>query len=177
MEKKIIVKDGQFVYYDKVGNELHDGDYVLYDDGRIKQLCLTESGQLGVDAANPVLIKNGRAVAFEYGAYPLEEQEMELITKVQGVNKAIEVIKQMIEPTQDMDGVIFSIQVCFINDDEQEDETSFDIKCVNNDWRTELLECWICFAAENNFNVSGIYDCWACPLDDEEIALFGIDIE
>lgn len=177
MKKKIIVKDGQFVYYDKVGNELHDGDYVLYDDGRIKQLCSTESGQLGVDATNPAWIRTGRAVAFEHGAYPLEQQEMELITKVQGVNKAIEVIKQMCEPTQDMDGVIFSAQVCFINDNEQEDETSFDIKCVNNDWRTELLELWICFAEENNFDVSGIYDCWACPLDDKEIALLGIDIE
>lgn len=86
MKKKIIVKDGQFVYYDKVGNELHDGDYVLYDDGRIKQLFLTESGQLGIDATNPAWIKNGRAVAFEYGVYPLEEQEMETLTKIQGVN-------------------------------------------------------------------------------------------
>ena len=177
MEKKIIVKDGQFVYYDKSGNELHDGDYVLYDDGRIKQLCLTESGQLGVDATNPAWIKNGRAVAFECGAYPLEEQEMELITKVHGVNKAIEVIKQMCEPAQDMDGVIFSVQVCFINDDGQEDETSFDIKCINNDWRTELLELWICFAEENNFEISEIYDCWAYPLDDKEIDLLGYDVK
>lgn len=177
MKKKIIVKDGQFVYYDKVGNELHDGDYVLYDDGRIKQLCLTESGQLGVDATNPAWVRTGRAVQFEYGAYPLEEQEMETLTKIQGIDKAIEVIKQMIEPTQCMDGVIFSVQVCFINDDGQEDETSFDIKCINNDWRSELLELWIWFAEENNFDVSGIYDCWAYPLDDKEIDLLGYDVE
>ena len=96
MKMKIIVKDGQFVYYDKVGNELHDGDYVRYDDGRVKQVCLTDSGELGIDATNPAWIRTGRAVAFEYGAYPLEEQEMELITKVHGVNKAIEVNKKCV---------------------------------------------------------------------------------
>lgn len=166
MKKKIIVKDGQFVYYDKVGNELHDGDYVLYDDGRIKQLCLTESGQLGVDATHPMWVRTGRAVAFEYGAYPLEEQEMETLTKIQGVDKAKEVIMQMCEPTEWCDDVVFSLQINFINDEQIYDETSFDIECVNNDWRSELLECWLCFATENNVPADSIYDAWSCPLDD-----------
>ena len=85
-EKKMLatitVRNGKFVYYDKKGNELHDGDTVKYDDGKIEKLYLTESGQLGVDATNKAWIQSGRAVPCEYGVYPLEEQEMILLTKV-----------------------------------------------------------------------------------------------
>lgn len=78
----IEIRNGEFVYFDKEGNELHDGDYIKWNDGKIQQVCLTDSGELGVDATNPLWIETGRAVPFEYGAYPLEPQEMEMIVKV-----------------------------------------------------------------------------------------------
>lgn len=79
----IETRNGKFVYFDKEGNELHDGDYVKWNDGKIKQIRLTESGELGIDATNPLWIETGRAVPFEYGAYPLDTQDMTMIVKVE----------------------------------------------------------------------------------------------
>lgn len=74
--------NGKFVYYDIEGNELHDGDYIQWDDGKIEQIRLTDSEELGVDATNPLWIRTGRAVPFEYGAYPLDTRDMTRIVKV-----------------------------------------------------------------------------------------------
>lgn len=79
----IETRNGKFVYFDKEGNKLHDGDYVKWNDGKIKQICLTKSGKLGIDATNPFWIETGRAVPFEYGVYPLDPQDMTMIVKVE----------------------------------------------------------------------------------------------
>ena len=79
----IETRNGKYVYFDKEGNELHDGDYIQWDDRKIQQVCLTENGELGVDATNPLWIKTGKAVPFEYGAYPLDTRDMTMIVKVE----------------------------------------------------------------------------------------------
>lgn len=79
----IETRNGKFVYFDKEGNELHDGDYIQWNDEKIKQIRLTESGELGIDATNPLWIETGRAVPFEYGVYPLDTEDMKMIVKVE----------------------------------------------------------------------------------------------
>lgn len=80
MEEKIIsrcVYEGDLIrYFDKEGNELHDGDTVVYEDGRKEKLYLTTKGELGTDATNPLWIKDGRAVPCEYGMYPLTIEDL-----------------------------------------------------------------------------------------------------
>lgn len=82
----IETRNGKFVYFDKEGNELHDGDYIQFNngwnDGKIQQVCLTNKGELGVDATNPSWIERGLAVPFEYGVYPLDTEDMAVIVKV-----------------------------------------------------------------------------------------------
>lgn len=78
--KSIIVKDnGVYRYYDKEGNELHDGDIVVCDNGKELKLYLTTEGELGTDATNPTWIETGRAYECQYGIYPLDSSDMEEI--------------------------------------------------------------------------------------------------
>ena len=77
----ILYNDRHLHYYDRNGTELHDGDTVRYESGKTQKLYLTENGQLGTDATNPVWIADGRAVPCEYGVYLLEEAETEEIVK------------------------------------------------------------------------------------------------
>lgn len=73
-----------YTYYDKNGNILHDGDTIIYDDGKEEKLYETEEGFLGTDATNRLWIETGRAVPCEYGVYPLEDRElMEVVKKDQ----------------------------------------------------------------------------------------------
>lgn len=76
LKAKIVNKNGVYRYYDKEGNELHPGDIVIFEDGREEKIYLTENNELGTDATNPVWIKTGRAVACEYGIYPLAYRDM-----------------------------------------------------------------------------------------------------
>ena len=69
-------------YFDKNGNELFDGDTIKYNSGEIMKLYLTDQGQLGTDATNPIWIKTGKALPCEYGIYPLSYQEMYEIEKI-----------------------------------------------------------------------------------------------
>ena len=78
----ILYENGAYRYFDKNGTELKDGDVVQFDSGKQEKLYLTESGQLGTDATNPVWIANGRAVPCEFGIYPLEERDTKEIVKV-----------------------------------------------------------------------------------------------
>ena len=84
MPKGTIVEDnGVFRYFDKEGNELHDGDMVLFGpsatvDGKPKKLrvYLTEDDELGVDATNPAWIEREWAVPCQYGIYTLTSSNM-----------------------------------------------------------------------------------------------------
>ena len=87
MKKASITYDSKtdtYSYYDKNGAQLQDGDIIRWDDGKLEQVVLGDSGQLGVDATNPAWIKSGRAVPFQFGLYPLESQWMAEIEKFEG---------------------------------------------------------------------------------------------
>lgn len=70
-----------YTYYDKNGNILHEGDIIIYDDGKEEKLYETEEGFLGTDATNRLWIETGRAVPCEYGVYPLEYEELKEVVK------------------------------------------------------------------------------------------------
>ena len=74
---KITEENGTYRYFDRDGNELHDGDTIVYEDGREKRLYLTTINKLGTDATNPHWIETGRAAPCEYGIYPLELSDLE----------------------------------------------------------------------------------------------------
>lgn len=78
---QILFNDGNPRYFDKEGNELHEGDSVRYPDGRVKGVYMTEDGWLGTDATNPEWIRTGKAVECEYGIYPFDPEEMEKVVK------------------------------------------------------------------------------------------------
>ena len=71
----------KYIYYDKNGNILHDGDTVIYNDGREEKLYETGEGRLGTDATNRHWIETGRTVPCEYGVYPLEYEELKEVVK------------------------------------------------------------------------------------------------
>lgn len=64
-------------YYDKHKNEITEGCFVRFDDGRIEKIYLTEDNELGTDATNKTWIEKGRAVECEYGIYPLDTYDCE----------------------------------------------------------------------------------------------------
>lgn len=78
-------------------------------------------------------------------------------------------ISRMNEPTEWMEGSIFSCQINFYNqyDNEYEDETSFDIDCTQPNWRDELLACWEEFRKENDLPEDCVTDAWATVIDAE----------
>ena len=65
----IIEKKDGYHYYDTNGKEIHEGDFVIMGNDKY-EVALTEDGELGTDATNPLWIKKGRAVPFEFGIYP-----------------------------------------------------------------------------------------------------------
>lgn len=76
----IKVENGQRKYYDRNGKEITDGCYIKYMHGdksleRTERVYLTEDGELGIDATNPVWIERGLAVPCEFGIYPLGNEE------------------------------------------------------------------------------------------------------
>lgn len=76
---KATIKNGH--YYDKNGIEIHDGDTIKWDNGKIEKVYLTEDNELGTDATNPAWIENGKACPCEFGIYPLVEEDMTEIEK------------------------------------------------------------------------------------------------
>lgn len=80
--KVIEDKEGKLHYFDNNGCELHDGDFVSIAGHKPKKLYLTDDGQLGTDATNPVWIENGRAVECEFGIYALNYYDMKDIVLV-----------------------------------------------------------------------------------------------
>ena len=82
IKAKIIEKNGIYTYFDKNGNQLHDGDTIMWADGRTEKLYATVEGRLGTDATNPSWLASGRAVECQYGVYPLTWSDVQEIVKV-----------------------------------------------------------------------------------------------
>ena len=78
----IIVENGKNRYFDKNGKEIIKGSTVRYGDGRTEIVYETEDGELGVDATNPKWIANGRAFPCEYGIFPFNKAETEMVEVV-----------------------------------------------------------------------------------------------
>ena len=81
MKAKILFENDKYRYFDKNGVELHDEDVIVWDSGKEEKVYLTTQGQLGTDATNPDWIESGRAIACEYGVYPLTEKDLKEISK------------------------------------------------------------------------------------------------
>lgn len=79
---RIIEENGVYIYLDREGNELHDGDTIMWADGRTEKLYATVEGRLGTDATNPSWLASGRAVECQYGVYPLTWSDVQEIVKV-----------------------------------------------------------------------------------------------
>lgn len=79
---KIIEENDVYTYFDREGNELHDGDTIMWADGRTEKLYATVEGRLGTDATNPSWLASGRAVECQYGVYPLTWSDVQEIVKV-----------------------------------------------------------------------------------------------
>lgn len=79
---RIIEENDVYTYFDKNGNELHDGDTIMWADGRTEELYATTDGRLGTDATNPRWLASGRAVECQYGVYPLTWPDVREIVKV-----------------------------------------------------------------------------------------------
>lgn len=69
---------GKYRYFDKYGQEILEGNYILMD-GRYRRVYMLdkEINELGTDATNPSWVKSGRAVPCEYGCYPITPQDTE----------------------------------------------------------------------------------------------------
>ena len=84
MKKGTIVFGTPNRYFDKYGEEIHAGDFIMLNDN-----CHAEPEEvyewedeygnkgLGIDATNPVWIEKGRAVPCEFGIYPLTTEDLE----------------------------------------------------------------------------------------------------
>lgn len=81
MKATIIYENNKPRYFDKKGEELHDGDTIIWDSGKTETVYLTDKDELGTDATNPIWIETGRAVPCEYGIYPLTEADLSEIKK------------------------------------------------------------------------------------------------
>ena len=83
----IKIENGQKKYFDRNGKEITEGCKIKYLHGdksleRIEKVYRTEEGELGIDATNPKWIDTGRAVPCEYGIYPLNKEETEMVEVV-----------------------------------------------------------------------------------------------
>lgn len=68
-------------YFDENGAEIFDGDMVEFN-GKVQKVYLTENGELGTDATNPLWVQSGRAVECEWGIYPFEETDEPIKVKL-----------------------------------------------------------------------------------------------
>ena len=85
----IKTENGKKRYFDKNGKEITEGCEIKYLHGdksleRTERVYLTEDGELGVDATNPVWIERGLAVPCEFGIYTLTNAETEMVEVVEG---------------------------------------------------------------------------------------------
>jgi hypothetical protein len=71
--------DGTIQYFDKNGTEITKGCRILFPNGRIERVYLTQDGELGWDATNPNWIARGWAAPCQYGIYPLTNQDTSVV--------------------------------------------------------------------------------------------------
>lgn len=81
-------ENGQLKYFDRNGKKITEGCEIKYLHGdksleRIEKVYRTENEELGIDATNPVWIASGRAEPCEYGVYPLNEEDTEMVEVVE----------------------------------------------------------------------------------------------
>ena len=76
-------ENGKTRYFDKNGKEITEGCKIKWGNGKVESVYLTENDELGTDATNPKWIELGRAVPCEYGIYPLNELETEMIEVIE----------------------------------------------------------------------------------------------
>lgn len=81
-------ENGNLRYFDRNGKEITEGCEIKYLHGdksleRIEKVYRTTEGELGIDATNPRWIATGRAVPCEYGVYPLNAEETEMVEVVE----------------------------------------------------------------------------------------------
>lgn len=84
----IKIENGKPRYFDRNGKEITEGCEIKYLHGdktleRVERVYLTEDGELGTDATNPVWIDRGLAAPCEYGIYPLTSDETEMVEIVE----------------------------------------------------------------------------------------------
>lgn len=84
----IKTENGQLKYFDRNGKEITEGCEIKYPHGdksleRIERVYRTTEGELGVDATNPNWVASGRAEPCEYGIYPLNEEDTEMVEVVE----------------------------------------------------------------------------------------------
>lgn len=78
----IVCENGKRRYFDKNGKEILKNSIIRYLDGIEEMVYETETGELGVDATNPIWIATGRAVPCEFGIFPLTNNETNLVEVV-----------------------------------------------------------------------------------------------
>ena len=76
-------ENGKTRYFDKNGKEITEGCKIKWENGKAESVYLTENDELGTDATNPKWIEWGRAVPCEYGIYPLNETDTEMIEVIE----------------------------------------------------------------------------------------------
>ena len=84
----IKAENGQLKYFDRNGKEITEGCKIKYPHGdrsleRIEKVYRTENDELGTDATNPKWVEKGWAVPCEYGVYPLNEVDTEMVEVVE----------------------------------------------------------------------------------------------
>ena len=79
----IKIENGKRKYFDKNGKEIVTDCIVRYPCGNEMIVYETIDGELGVDATNPKWIESGRAVPCEYGIYPFDNDETEILEVVE----------------------------------------------------------------------------------------------
>ena len=83
----IVYEGGKRKYYDRNGKEIIEGCKVRYTNNsrsqEVYKVYQTSEGELGTDATNPKWIESGRAIPCEYGIFPFNKAETEVIEVVE----------------------------------------------------------------------------------------------
>lgn len=70
-------------YFDKNGTPIIDGCKIKFPSGKIKEVFLADTGELGTDATNPLWVEDGRAYPCQYGIFTLTYEDTEEVEVVE----------------------------------------------------------------------------------------------